>query len=95
MVPGQGTCDEPPRGGLEREKKNSIFFSPVGILRDFLTLLVSEKNSIMGFRRATEGNIHCVLILEVYHHPEQHKIQATRVCWTQIQMSKTLWSGQR
>lgn len=32
----------------------------------------------MGFRRETEGNIHRALNLEVYHHSEQHKIQATR-----------------
>ena len=36
----------------------------------------------MEFRRETEQNMHCGLIREVYHHPEQHKIQAMKACWT-------------
>lgn len=89
---GMGAALSLPRGRWGRKPPIFLLFT---FLEIYLFYLPMKNNLTMGSRGETKGNIHCLLILGVYHLPEQHKMQATRGFWTQIQISKNQESGQR
>lgn len=47
MVSGQGACAEPSKRGLGKRKP--VFFSPLGVLREFFILLTDEKNIYINY----------------------------------------------